>query len=231
MSWQAKPSQGYAMYSSEGIQNIEQIHYLLAVARYTIEAQAGTVGNMVNESGLNPWRWEGDTVNYNAGYGLFQYTEATDYFNLSYLPYFAPNTSTSSVVAGALPSDGHCQMDVFTQDILGKWHDNPLYGWSDTDVYNIVSQACEDFGNGLPLPDGRITQAQYSRITDVQAAAVVFLCCFERPSFTNLSNTWRSRVADANTAYAIIQTLPPGPTPVHSGKMPLWMMCKPYWKR
>ena len=73
MSWHGKPSGGYSMSSTEGTENIYEMHYMFDAAGYTLESQAGIIGNVVNESALNVWRWQGDTVNmYYGGYGLFQ---------------------------------------------------------------------------------------------------------------------------------------------------------------
>jgi hypothetical protein len=56
------------MSSAEGIGNIYEMHYWMDAANYTLEAQAAVVANCNNESALNPWRWQSDTVNYSAGY-------------------------------------------------------------------------------------------------------------------------------------------------------------------
>ena len=81
MSWIAKPSGGYLMTSEEGTGNIYEMHYWMDDAAYTLEAQAGVVANCYNESALNPWRWQGDSVSYSGGYGLFQFTPASGYIN------------------------------------------------------------------------------------------------------------------------------------------------------
>lgn len=47
--------------------------------KVTTEAIAGMLGNMQAESGINPGAWQGYTVNYNRGYGLVQWTPATNY--------------------------------------------------------------------------------------------------------------------------------------------------------
>ena len=45
----------------------------------TVEAIAAMLGNMQAESGINPGAWQGYTVNYNRGYGLVQWTPATNF--------------------------------------------------------------------------------------------------------------------------------------------------------
>ena len=67
MGWYAKPSGGYGYNSTEGRANIEQINGILNELGFTLEAQAGILGNIVAESALNPWRWQGDTVNQSGG--------------------------------------------------------------------------------------------------------------------------------------------------------------------
>ena len=76
MSWYAKPSGAYGYNSVGGKENILEMNMFFNSRDYTLEAQAGIFGNVVGESGLNPWRWQSDTVNLSGGYGLFQYTPA-----------------------------------------------------------------------------------------------------------------------------------------------------------
>ena len=78
MAWHAKPSGGYSYNSAEGRANIEQINGILNGLGFTLEAQAGILGNIVAESALNPWRRQGDTVNLSGEYGLVQFTTARD---------------------------------------------------------------------------------------------------------------------------------------------------------
>lgn len=47
---------------------------------WSLNAIAGILGNMQAESSINPGRWQGDNVgNYSGGYGLVQWTPATNY--------------------------------------------------------------------------------------------------------------------------------------------------------
>ncbi len=237
MSWHGKPSGGYVMSSTEGTENIYEMHYMFDAAGYTLESQAGIIGNVVNESALNVWRWQGDTVNmYYGGYGLFQYTASTSAATDRYidvcanLPYYAPNLSTSSVTQGALVTDAICQMNVFTSDYLNKWHATiwRSYWPANQTLRNMVNNILNTWGNGTTL-----SQYQFSQITSVSDAAVAFLGAFEGPQYPN----YQPRIDSANAVYQILQGAPPGPgpgpgpSPTTRGKMPVWMMLKPQYQR
>lgn len=233
MSWHGKPSGGYSMSSTEGTENIYEMHYMFDAAGYTLESQAGIIGNVVNESALNVWRWQGDTVNmYYGGYGLFQYTASTSAATDRYidvcanLPYYAPNLSTSSVTQGALVTDAICQMNVFTSDYLNKWHATiwRSYWPANQTLRNMVNNILNTWGNGTTL-----SQYQFSQITSVSDAAVAFLGAFEGPQYPN----YQPRIDSANAVYQILQGAPPGPgpSPTTRRKMPLWMMLKPQYQR
>lgn len=225
MTWVAKPSGGYVLGSQESIENISEMHKLLSRSGYTLEAEAGIIGNAFHESGLNPWRWQNDTVNMlYGGYGLFQYTASSGAATDRYievcrnLPYYAPNLSVSSITTGALPTDGICQVNVFITDYLNKWYPAlwRTYWPSNQELRDKCNAILSTYGNG-----SSITQAQFSRIPDVEAATITFLGCFEGPAVPN----YTVRVNTAYEVYTILKTI------AHKGgKMPLWMMMKPHWK-
>lgn len=233
MAWHGKPSGGYLMSSTEGTENIFEMHYMFQSNGYTLECQAGIIGNVYNESALNVWRWQSDTVNQlYGGYGLFQYTASTSaatdrYIDVcSGLPYYAPNLSVSSVTAGALVTDAICQMNVFMTDYLAKW--NP-YIWrsywpANQTLRNKVNAILSTWGNGTTL-----TMNQFKLINVIEDATIAFLGAFEGPAIPN----YTARVQSANEAYQILQGSPPVPPPhpVHAGKMPIWMMLKPHYRR
>ena len=226
MSWVAKPSGGYILGSQDSLDIISEVHKMLDNAGYTVQSQAGILGNAYHESGLNPWRWQGDTVNQlYGGYGLFQYTAsssaATDrYISVcASLPYYAPNLSTTSITTGALPTDGICQVNVFTTDYLNKWFPSlwRSYWPENAELRANVNAILSTYGNGSSL-----TQSQFSHIPNVEDATIAFLGCFEGPAYPN----YTVRVTTALEIYDILKNMP------HiSTKLPLWMMCKPYWKR
>lgn len=58
--------------------NALYIYSYLTAAGWTAEAISGILGNMENESALNPGRWQSDSIGNNSGgYGLVQWTAAT----------------------------------------------------------------------------------------------------------------------------------------------------------
>lgn len=236
MAWHGKPYGGYATTSTEGTENIWEMHYILESNGYSIESQCGIIGNVINESALNVWRWQGDTVNvYTRGYGLFQYTASdppayTDrYIDVcSGLPYYAPNMSTSSVTTGALVTDAICQMNVFMTNYLSKWHSTiwRSYWPENATLRAKVNNILNTYGNGYSL-----SMSQFKAINNIEDATIAFLGAFEGPAIPN----YTPRVQSANEVYTILQgtpPTPPGPTPTPTArtKIPVWMMCKPRWK-
>ena len=225
MSWHAKPSGGYSAGSIEIQDNIIEAHNQLGQHGYTLEAQAGILGNAYHESGMNPWRWQNDVVDQlYGGYGLLQYTASTSaatdrYIQVcSTLSYYAPNMSVSFITAGALPTDAICQLNVFITDYLNKWY-APLwrsYWPEDATLRAKCNAILSRYGTGSSL-----TQAQFSRITNVEDATIAFLGCFEGPAIPN----YTVRVNTALQIYAFLSTLS------SKNKMPVWMMCRPPWKR
>lgn len=77
--WHNKNTGAYSRDSVEAQENAMKIVEILAPHGWTINAIAGILGNIEAESGLNPWRWQNDTVSMSLGYGLFQYTPANHY--------------------------------------------------------------------------------------------------------------------------------------------------------
>lgn len=86
MSWHAKATGGYGIYSTEGIENATMIYYQMRAAGWTTEAISAVVGNICSEGGLNPWRWQSDVIvgpedfwDRTHGYGLAGFTPAGKY--------------------------------------------------------------------------------------------------------------------------------------------------------
>lgn len=222
MAWYAKPSGAYARESDEAHNNIWEIYYLLTAAGYTVECVAGICGNMVSESGLNPWRWQNERVSESLGYGLFQYTPARDYLNkCTDLAGYSPNRSVTSITSGATPQDGKAQVEAFIIDRLAKW---TVYVWRDywsTSEYPALRQRClrirREYGNGTTL-----TQSQFSKIDDVDDAAFAFMACFEGPAAPNFS----SRQSNAQYIYTVLQGEPPEPPGPEPTSIPYWLLKK-----
>lgn len=227
MAFNAKPSGAYSFSSTEGTNNVQQMYNMFSSLGYAVEAIAGVIGNSMSESGLNPWRWQGDKVSMGGGYGLFQYTPASDYINLTSIQYFAPNLSTTEVTSGADPDDGFAQIIVFDENRLSKWGSGAWRPyWSTTtyaQLYAERNRILRQWGSG-----NSISMAQFKAITNVYDATFVFLACFEGPLVPNMT----PRYNNASTAYEILtgmQPEPPTPTPMSKQRkgMPLWMYLRP----
>ena len=180
MTWYAKPSGAYAIDSTEARGNMDEIRNLCASRGWSLEAICGMLGNMVNESGLNPWRWQSDRVNYSNGYGLPQFTPASGYFN-DYgvgTEGYAPNRSTSTTTSGASPSDGYAQIIVIDVDKAGKFLNRQSY--------------CSywDISTCYPL-------SAYKQVGDLYTATVGWLFNYEFPADHSQS------VADARYQSAV----------------------------
>ena len=228
MPWNAKPAGAYAIESTEGLENITVMNGIFNSMGYVTPAQAGIMGNMVHESGLNPWRWESDSVNRNRGYGLFQFTPAYPYtegLEGTGTPYWAPNLSTTSVTPGAEPSDGHAQLICFNDDTFGKWTTSCWRSYWDPnsypELYSMRGRILTDWGNG-----SRLYLDDFKKITDIQDATFAFLACYEGPSVPNYS----VRVADALKIYTHLNgDIPPEPEPGDKKrKMPLYFYLRTF---
>ena len=180
MPFYAKPSGGYAIHSAEGTANIKAVYDYLHADGYSDDSIVGILGNVYGESALNPWLWENNTVSYSHGYGLFQFTPASEYINASWIPDWAPNESTSSQTAGADPDDALGQLYALVNDTFGKWYP---YCWrtywdaSDyPDLYAKRGYILNTYGNGTTL-----TMNQFKTITDYSDACFAFMACYEGP--------------------------------------------------
>lgn len=223
MAWNAKPSGGYLFSSTEGTENVLVINGMLNARGYTLEAQAGVIGNAMAESALNPWRWQGNTVNYNAGYGLFQYTPASSYIDGAVdVEGYAPNLSVDEITIGAHPDDGNAQIITFDENILGSWVGSCWRSYWDTteyaDLYRDAQHILRTYGNGSYL-----SISQFRAMDSVYYATLAFLACFEGPA----RPLFEQRYANALIAYDIIGGDTPEP-PVVKRKMPIWLYLKPF---
>ena len=216
-SWHAKPSGGYSLSSSEGKDNMDMIYAEFSAQGYTIEAVSAIIGNMNNESAMNVWRWQGDSVVYSAGYGLIQFTPASDYINLSGIPNHAPNLSTSSQTSGASPDDGSAQCYVIYNDTLSKWQTNIWRNYWAVSDYPTEYAYMQELRNTY----GRyISQDTFKSVTDLKAATFLFNGGYVGELVLNFN----PRYADAQTAYAYLSghepPTPPTP-PFTSRKLPI----------
>lgn len=224
MSWYAKPSGAYYLNSNEAVSNIQEMNIFFNQHGYTLESQAGIIGNAYGESGLNPWRWQGDTVNLNGGYGLFQYTPASGYFSdASSLPNYAPNMSTTTITAGASASDGVAQMTLFNNNNPVRWLPSCWRTYWDktqyAELYELRSQIISNYGSNDSL-----SLEQFKQIDDVYSATFAFLACFEGPAVPGLAN----RYDFAQEVYPLLSTETPI-EPTRKRKMPLWMYLRHFY--
>ena len=180
----AKPSGGYAISSVEGTTNIQRIYNYLHNEGYADNCIVGILGNVYGESALNPWLWENNTYNLNNGYGLFQFTPASEYINATWLPDYAPNTDPAQTVAGADPDDALGQLYALVNDTFGKWLNTCWRSYWDPndypDLYTKRSYILNTYGSGSSL-----SMAQFKTITDYSDACFAFLACYEGPAIPN----------------------------------------------
>lgn len=225
MAWYAKPSGAYDHTGAEAKANIAEMNAFFNARGYTLESQAGIYGNVVGESGVNPWRWQSNNYNLSGGYGLFQYTPAREYIeDCTHIEHYAPNLSTTEVTDGASPEDGIAQCIVFDENTLGKWISTcwRTYWDKDTyaDLYEMRTTILNKYGNGTNL-----TMSQFKAIDSVEHATFAFLACFEGPAVPNFSK----RYGYASDIYPLLS----GDTPVTPDqpttkrkKLPIWMMIR-----
>lgn len=222
MSWYAKPSGTYYFSSEEGRANVTEINGFLNGRYYTLEAQAGIIGNIMAESGLNPWLWENNSVVYTRGYGLFQFTPASGYLEQCRNNYgYAPNLSVTEQTSGAHPYDGYSQLTAFADDQLNKWVGSCWRSyWNPSDypdLYQMRTEILNQFGDGSYL-----SMNQFRQITYIEYATLAFLACYEGPTIPN----YQSRYDNALIAYNMIGGDVP-PTPPRIGShIPIWMMLR-----
>lgn len=218
MPFYAKPAGAYSIGSTEGTANINAAYDYLNSFGYVKGAVAGMFGNASHESGLNPWRWQSDEVSLTSdykGYGLFQFTPAYAYINLTDIPNHAPNLSVTEQTAGASPDDALAQLYVFVNDNLGKWY-SPLWRtyWRSSlypSLYQQAQNILNTYGDGTSL-----TQAQFKLIDNYQDACLAFLGCYEGPADTDqnpLDANFQTRLTAAAQVKEVLDGHEPGPGP------------------
>lgn len=204
MALHAKPSGGYTIGTSEWNDNINALWSFCRAQGYSEEAFAGMMGNAQGESGLNPWRWQSDSVSLSSsskGYGLFQYTPAYGYIynygkNLSY---YAPNLSTSTTTSGAQATDGYAQ-------ILAISASGKFFGGGVRDT--LLSKYVSNYASYKTI-DG------FKTCDNVQDATYTWLGYFEMPAWwysqTNVASNFSTRYSAATAVYQTITGTTPDP--------------------
>jgi len=108
-NWHNKDYGAYSKTDPEAQENVMKMVEVLASLGFTVNAMAGLIGNIEVESGLNPWRWEGDSVSLSGGYGLLQYTPATKYIGNATAQGFSEYAPNYPVGSGG-QDDGTAQL-------------------------------------------------------------------------------------------------------------------------
>lgn len=199
MAWYAKPNGSYGVGSDEWNANVFAFWEVCERLGYTKEACAGMIGNSQGESGMNPWRWQSDKVDYSMGYGLFQYTPASGYFD-DYgktSSYYSPNTSTTTQTIGASPNDGIAQIECIGSS--GK--------------YSGGSSRVERIKPYYPTCENYQTLEDFKKISDVYGSTVCWIGFFEAPKIINQEKI-SQRYEWASSAYEVLAGIPPTPEPL-----------------
>lgn len=127
VKWHCQARGGYSRSSQEAFDNCLAIYSTLYKLGWTLEAICGVLGNVGDESGYNPWRWQGDIVqssnssyiDYQSGhaYGLFQMDPAAKYIRraTSYAGY-GPNYS--DIVGSQLDGAAQCRFLHYNADYI-----------------------------------------------------------------------------------------------------------------
>lgn len=153
--WYAKKYQGYERNSAEAYNNAVLMYQVFSSLGFTLNAVAGILGNVEQESGYNPWQWEGDEIRSSTdyiyapstrcGYGLFQFTPCYDYIGQnvaeSYDTY-APNFSDRK----GKPEDGDAQCR------FADYH-APRGQWLPSQVFPEYNLTWEQFKSSTQAPE------------------------------------------------------------------------------
>lgn len=233
--WYAKPTGGYANTSNEAQTNARNIANALLFRGWSIKAICALLGNAAGESGLNPWRWEGDSVptvsefnNWTPeqatshGYGLFGFTPASTYINEQNRNTYAANGYAPNFSdAGGSPNDGLAQTLYFVSTVETNWshslHDYYYDDFQDIGV-NIDDFYYATFDEFKSANIG----GQEMSLEDCVGA---FELCYEKPADWAAASSYQNRVSAATYWYSLFQDDPPEPVPpiIKRHTLPIWM--------
>lgn len=221
--WHCKPTGGYTMTyqgiynypTSDGVDNCIEARNLLMSLGWTLNAVCGLLTCVAFESGYNPWRWEGNSIqsttsvdSFPYGYGLVQWTPASDTYAANpglnkyinnprsiNIPGYGPNYSdqTGSTL------DGAAQLQYLNDDgWRGQYFSSPGYPyWGNMEPY---------------FSDFKISTRPASDLCEV------WVVNFERPG--NPAGNRTRRQALASALYDLL-----GGSPVQR-KIPVWLLFK-----
>lgn len=247
MAWVNKAIGGYSTGSGEARTNANKIVDLLQPYGFSLRSICAILGNIQGESGMNPWRWQGDrvqsvnSISSSVGYGLFQFTPPTKYINsTNYNQYYgvgyAPNFSDQP--GGQY--DGSAQIEFFNDGYYNTWivaQSNYDYYYTEfsligIDISTFYWTTSAEFKsgakNGVDMPLEYLTGA--------------FELCYERPRDIYAASGYEARCIYTTEWWSYFQNEPPTPDPdpplppdpptppphYSTKKMPLWMMLRRY---
>lgn len=201
-TWHAKELYGYASDSKEAKDNAAKCYQVLAPLGWTRNAVAAYLGNAEAESGLNPWRWEGDVVQgpsgNGSGYGFVQWTPGGKYIQ-STLAAAQPGYGPHYTGHGGSPTDGEAQC-YFMHKFTGQWQ-GPAFGWG----------TWEEFYTSTATPE---------------ELARRFLYAFEAPADPGATLAYRQ--AQARYWYNFLENVSPTPGGGGATKFKWWMYMPPF---
>lgn len=124
---------------------------------FTPEAVAGLLGNMQQESGINPGRWQGGS---GPGYGLVQWDPASNYLNWAAGQGINTNDADQN-------GDGQCTLINLCESV-GQWIPTSAYpySWAQFAALTDVNEAVRAFlyeyeRAGTPMLENRYTYAAH----------------------------------------------------------------------
>lgn len=163
---------------------------------YDDKTIAAFLGNMQNESSVNPGRIEEGG---GGGYGLVQWTPQSVLINHCDTLGLSPYT------------DGDVQLKVIPHEVMND--PSSVAEWYSTEAF------ISPYYNSGATPDMiGITGEQFLKNEmkwNPDKLAVLFMVCYERPSYDPETNHYKKRMEDANTWYKYMGGIVP-PTPTES---------------
>lgn len=230
MAWHAKSTGSYSRTSTEGLENARGIADILAADGWVISAIAALLGNGAGESGLNPWRWEGDNIPTVAqfsewatsnkhGYGIPGFTPPNTYINsTNSTKYAADGYKPNFADRPGAPEDGAAQTAYMRDTVPLNWSSGNFDYYNDdftaigVDIRNFYYITFDQF------KAGKIAGADIQ--LDYMTGA--FELKYEKPRDDLAAQSYRIRCDNAAYWYEYFTGHPPTPTPSNR-KLKIWM--------
>lgn len=179
----AKVTAGNDLTSAQKTANAKFIYDYLTKRGFTKAAACAVIGNIEVESYLNPGEWE-ILNNTDSGYGFFQVTKATRFFNRAYA--VGQLSAATKEAANALANSSPRTL-AESELAFCVWECTCAYGgWEEPDGINV-----EDHTQIKGM-----TFDQFRKSTrDVETLSLVFCDYYERPRFGEAHPDWRKEYA------------------------------------